>query len=68
MNTDPAATLIALIAAYALGFVLFVLLWIFIIRTAVLSALRKHHAEVTEAGRRATRASMTTNTSATPLQ
>lgn len=40
------------IAAYLLGFILFVLLWIFIIRTAVLSALRKHHEE-TQAERRA---------------
>lgn len=65
MNTDPTAMLIALIAAYALGFVLFVLLWIFIIRTAVLSALRKHHAEVNAADRRASRPG--TNTTTTPL-
>ncbi|VXB07816.1 hypothetical protein [Plantibacter sp. T3] len=52
MNLDPTAIIIAYSAAWLLGFILFVLLWIFIIRTAVLSALRKHHAE-TQAERRA---------------
>lgn len=51
MNLDPTALIVAYSTAWLLGFILFVLLWIFIIRTAVLSALRKHHAE-TQAERR----------------
>jgi len=52
VNLDPTAIIVFYSAAWLLGFILFVLLWIFIIRTAVLSALRKHHAE-TQAERRA---------------
>jgi hypothetical protein len=52
VNIDPTAFTIFSVTAWLLGFILFVLLWIFIIRTAVLSALRKHHAE-TQAERRA---------------
>lgn len=52
MNFDPTALIVLYSAAGLLGFILFVLLWIFIIRTAVLSALRKHHAE-TQTERRA---------------
>jgi len=52
VNLDPTAIIVFYSAAWLLGFILFVLLWIFIIRTAVLSALRKHDAE-THAERRA---------------
>jgi len=42
----PVLMIIATIAASLLGIIIWVLIWWAIIRGAVLSALRKHHAEV----------------------